>query len=51
MDFKIEAYNEDRHTGLVRHCLVRIGYNSGEIMVVIVIAENVFPGKNNFIKN
>ncbi len=50
MDFKIEAYNEDRHTGLVRHCLVRIGYNSGEIMVVIVIAENVFPGKNNFIK-
>ena len=49
-DFKIKAYNEDTDTGLVRHLLIRKGYETREIMVVIVIARSVFPGKNNFIK-
>ena len=36
-EFNIPLYDEEKHTGLVRHILTRIGRNSGEIMVCIVI--------------
>ncbi|MDW5300294.1 MAG: 23S rRNA (uracil(1939)-C(5))-methyltransferase RlmD [Sedimentibacter sp.] len=48
--FKIRTYNEDTGVGLLRHVLIRTGYKSGEIMVVLVIASHIFPSKNNFIK-
>ena len=48
--FKIRVYDEDRHDGLLRHVLVRRGFKSGEIMVVLVMASPVFPSKNNFVK-
>ena len=34
--FKFQAYDEDSKRGFLRHVQVRIGYNTGEIMVVIV---------------
>lgn len=48
--FKIRTYDEDRGTGLFRHALIRVGKNSGQIMVVLVLADKVFPSKNNFVK-
>ena len=48
--FKIKTYDEDNGFGLLRHVLVRIGKNSGEIMVVLVTVSPVFPSKNNFVK-
>lgn len=48
--FKIKAYDEDTGYGLIRHVLVRRGFKTGEIMVVLVLASQVLPGKNNFIK-
>ena len=48
--FKLQVYDEDRQTGLLRHVLVRTGYNTGEILVVLVLASPVFPSKNNFMK-
>ncbi len=33
----IKPYNEESHTGLVRHILIRRGFTTGEIMVCIVI--------------
>ena len=48
--FKIRPYDEDKRTGLLRHVLVRVGQNSGEIMVVPVTAGGNFPSKNNFVK-
>lgn len=48
--FKIWIYDEDLYTGLLRHVLVRRGFQSGEIMVVLVLANPIFPGKNNFVK-
>ncbi len=48
--FKIKTYDEDNGFGLLRHVLVRIGRNSGEIMVVLVTVSPVFPSKNNFVK-
>lgn len=49
--FKIRTYDEDKHVGLLRHVLIRTGFNSGEIMVVLVLASHIFPSKNNFIKS
>ena len=48
--FKIQVYDEDRGLGLLRHVLVRRGFSTGEIMVVIVTASPIFPSKNNFVK-
>lgn len=48
--FKYKAYDEDTGYGLMRHVLIRTGYHSGEIMVVLVLASPIFPSKNNFVK-
>lgn len=48
--FKIRIYDEDTGYGLLRHVLVRVGHHSGQIMVVLVLASPVMPGKNNFVK-
>ena len=48
--FKIRTYDEDTGFGLLRHVLVRRGFATGEIMVVLVTASPVFPSKNNFVK-
>ena len=48
--YRMTAYNEDRGTGFLRHVLVKRGFKSGEIMVVLVTGTVVFPGKNAFVK-
>lgn len=48
--FKIKTYDEDTGYGLLRHVLVRVGHNSGEILVVLVLASPILPSKNNFVK-
>lgn len=48
--FKIKTYDEDTDYGLLRHVLVRVGHNSGEILVVLVLASPILPSKNNFVK-
>lgn len=48
--FRIRTYDEDTGCGLLRHVLIRRGFTSGEIMVVLVTASPVFPSKNNFVK-
>lgn len=48
--FKIKTYDEDSQYGLLRHVLVKRGFSTGEIMVVLVTASPVFPSKNNFVK-
>ena len=50
ISFKIAPYNEDLRKGLIRHVLIRTGYYSKEIMVVLVTTNEEFKGKNNFIK-
>ena len=48
--FKIKTYDEDTGYGLLRHVLVRRGFATNEIMVVLVVGSPVFPSKNNFVK-
>lgn len=49
-DFKLTAYNEYTSKGFLRHVLIRKGFSTGEIMVVLVTTTPVFPGKNHFIE-
>ena len=48
--FKIKTYDEDTGYGLLRHVLVRRGFTSGQIMVVLVLGSPILPSKNNFVK-
>lgn len=48
--FKIKTYDEDTDYGLLRHVLVRVGYQTGQIMVVLVLRSPILPSKNNFVK-
>ena len=48
--FKIKTYNEDTGYGLFRHVLIRSGFYSGQIMVVLVLGSPILPSKNNFVK-
>ena len=48
--FKIKTYDEDTGYGLLRHVMVRRGFKSGEIMVVLVLGSPIMPSKNNFVK-
>lgn len=48
--FKIRPYNEDTGYGLLRHVLIRTGYATGQIMVVLVLSSPILPSRNNFVK-
>lgn len=48
--FKIKPYDMRYHTGVLRHVLVRRGFTTGEMMVVLVTLSAQFPSKNNFVK-
>ena len=47
--YKMELYNEDTGEGFLRHVLIRTGFSTGEVMVVIVASHHVFHGKKNFV--
>lgn len=36
-EYKIPAYQEESHKGLVRHVLIRTGFTTGQVMVCLVI--------------
>lgn len=48
--FKIQPYDERSSSGTLRHVLVKRGFKTNQIMVVLVTAGPIFPAKNNFIK-
>jgi 23S rRNA (uracil1939-C5)-methyltransferase len=48
--FKLTVYNEDSGRGLIRHVMIRTGHKTGQIMVIIVTADSMFPSRNNFRK-
>ena len=48
--FKIRIYDEDTGYGLLRHVLIRVGQKTGQVMVVLVVANPILPSKNNFVK-
>ncbi len=47
--FKYPIYDQDKYSGIFRHMMVRVGYQSNEVMVVFVVTETRFKGKRQFI--
>ena len=47
--FKLTVFDERNQRGFLRHVLVKHGFSTGEIMVVLVTGTSNFPSKNNFI--
>ncbi len=48
--FKLTVYDERNSKGFLRHVLVKRGFATNEIMVVLVTGTSVFPSKNAFVK-
>ena len=44
----IAPYDENRGTGFIRHVVVRVGHESGEVLVTIVTNDDVFPNSKSF---
>ena len=47
--FKLKAFNDVTMKGFLRHVLIKRGFSSGEIMVVLVTAVMDFPKESKFI--
>lgn len=43
--YAVEPYDEESHTGLVRHILTRVGRRTGEVMVCLIINGDVLAGR------
>ena len=50
-EYNIMPYDEIPHKGIVRHVVSRIGFRSGEIMVIIVTNGDVLPHKDKLIED
>lgn len=48
---KISIYDEESHKGLVRHILIRVGYQTKEIMVCLIINGNKLPASDQFVRD
>lgn len=48
-DFKIEPFDEFTGRGRLRHVLVKRGFSTGQVMVVLVLNSPILPDKNHFI--
>lgn len=46
--YKVQPYNEDRGTGFLRHAVVRVGHESGEVLVTLVTNGDEFPASKSF---
>ena len=48
--FQMTAYNERKDSGLLRHVLVKCGFATGEVMVVLVATAPSFKAQKPFLK-
>lgn len=48
--YDIQPYDEDKGTGFIRHAVVRVGHESGEVLVTIVTNGGEFPHSKSFCK-
>ena len=49
-EFNISIYNEETGTGILRHLMVRTGFKTGEVMIVIVTNEEYVPHIKEYIE-
>ena len=49
--YRIKSYDEDTGMGFLRHVLIRSSYKTGEMLVVLVTGNVIFPAKKQFVKD
>jgi len=49
--YRLDAYDEDRRTGIFRHVLIKKGFATNQIMVVLVTNVNSFPKRKEIVKD
>ncbi len=47
--YKIKAYDEKTHSGIIRHIMIREGFRTKDVMVVVVTNGNKLPDTNAFV--
>lgn len=48
--FKLTAYEEDKRKGILRHVLIKKGFSTNQIMVVLITNVNSFPNRKEVVK-
>ena len=48
--WQIEPYQDTIHQGLLRHLVVRIGYATGDIMIILVLNGDNIPGQHELVR-
>ena len=48
--YRISPYDEESHTGLVRHALIRKGFRTGQLMVCLIINGSDLPQRDAFVR-
>ena len=48
--YHMSVYNERTRQGFLRRVLIRTADGTGEVLVVVVVTDHMFPGKKNFVK-
>lgn len=48
---KILPYDERTRLGVLRHIFIRYGFNTKQVMLVLVTNGEMFPGRNNVVKD
>jgi len=48
-EFNVPPYDEQKHKGIIRHIVSKTGFQSGQVMVVIVTNGRKLPNKDEFI--
>ena len=49
--FKLKPFDENNMTGFLRHVLIRKGYYTGQVMVVLVTGSSLFPSITTIVQN
>lgn len=49
--YKLAAYEEDKRKGIFRHVLIKKGFSTNQIMVVLVTNVNSFPNRKEIVKD
>lgn len=49
-EYEIPPYREETHSGLVRHILTRVGFETGEVMVCIVVNGKALPHSEKLVE-
>lgn len=48
--YKIPVFDEDKGLGILRHVQIRVGYQTKEVMVILVCAQKEFKSQRLFVK-